>query len=85
MIDYRDFDELQKSPAPELEGIDMIRLSAKREDSILKSASAEDLMTIEFYLVLPFNNSAYKELFHRLKKNKYPLFNIVQQEKIERV
>lgn len=87
VIDYRDLEELEKHPAPQLEDVEIIRVSAKREDSVLKSASVDRLMTMEFvesfkddlflnfYLELPFNNPAYQELFNRLKQKNVPLIH----------
>lgn len=87
IVDYRDEDELERSPAPILEGIDNIRISAKKENSVLHSASMEELMKSdfihqftkelfsEFYAELPINNPAYKELMNRIKNKKVPLIH----------
>ena len=87
IIDYRDEDEVEKSPSPILEGVDNIRISAKKANSILKSASIEELMKTDFvnkfkrevfsqfYAELPIDNPAYKELMNRLKEKKVPLIH----------
>ena len=87
IIDYRDEDELEKSPSPFIEGVDNIRISAKKSDSVLKSASVEELMKTDFvnefrkdlfsqfYAELPLDNPAYKELINRLKHKQVPLIH----------